>query len=506
MQKVDWPVFLAAVACLLAATLPMAIAPEASGLFIESTYRAMALYLGPAYLWAGTSTLVFVLYLAFGRYGGVVLGPDDGVREFDNFSWFSMLFCAGIASGLLYWGVIEWAYYYQSPPYGAEVGSASAIEWATTYGLFHWGFTAWSFYALPAVAVAYACHRRGEESYRLSRACRSVLGRQTDGIVGRAIDIFFIVGILGGAGTSLGLSTPMIAEGTAQLLDIAPSDFLNLSIVLGCAIIFSISVYLGLDQGIRWLSNVNLALSFGFIFFVLLAGDTLFIVKTSTNALGHVLQNFVRMNLWTDPFLKTGFVEEWTIFYWAWWIAYAPFVGLFVARISRGRTLREVIVGMLALGTAGSWIFFMILGNYALSLQLDGSLPVVSILDEKGGPTAIIAVISSLPSTPLVLGLFCLIALLYLATTFDSAAYTISAGASRNLGATGHPGRMHRSFWALSVAVLPIGLMAVGGLESLRTVSLVASFPLLGVGVLLAVSLLRSLRDEKVGHQGSPKS
>ncbi|MED5261122.1 MAG: BCCT family transporter [Myxococcota bacterium] len=496
MHKIDWPVFAAAVTCLCAATLPLAIAPDASASVIQSTYRWVAQALGPLYLWAGTLTFFFVSYLALSRHGRVVLGPGPPDPEFDDFSWFSMLFCAGIASGLLYWGVIEWAYYYQAPPYGAEVGSPTALEWATSYPLFHWGFTAWSFYALPTVAIAYACHRRGEGSYRLSTACRPLLGSQTDGFLGRAIDVFFIVGILGGAGTSLGLSTPMLAEGTAQLFGWVRSYALDVAIVLGCAVIFSISVYIGLERGIRILSNANLVLSLGLIALVLVAGDTLFILEASTSSIGHVLQNFFRMNLWAEPFMNTGFVEDWTVFYWAWWIAYAPFIGLFVARISRGRTVRQVVLGMLLLGTAGSWIFFMVLGNYALGLQLSGELPVVEILDQHGAPTAIIAVVSSLPLTSLSLGLFCVIALLYLATTFDSAAYTISSGASRDLGATGHPSRGHRSFWALAVAVLPIALMAVGGLKSLQTVSLVASVPLLGVGVLLALSLLRRLRDE----------
>ena len=496
MKQVDWPVFLIAAGCLFAVTLPLGIAPEASGRVIDASYQWLASHLGPAYLWAGTATLVFVLYLALSRHGARVLGPDDADPEFSTFSWFSMIFCAGIASGLLYWGVIEWAYYYQAPPYGAEVGSPEAIHWATSYPLFHWGFTAWGFYALPTVAVAYACHRNGERSYRLSRACRPVLGRYAEGPAGKAIDVLFIVGILGGASTSLGLSTPMIAEGLSQMVGFTRSFGLDVAIVMSCALIFSVSVFVGIDRGIRILSNFNLWLALGLILFVLCAGDTLFILKMGTSSIGHMLQNFVRMNLWTDPILQTGFVEDWTVFYWAWWIAYAPFVGLFVARISRGRTIREVVWGMLLAGTAGSWIFFIILGNYALSLELTQTLPVLQILDEGGGPAAIIAVVRSLPAAEWALGIFCLVALLYLATTFDSAAYTIAAGASHDLGPTGDPDRAHRSLWALAVAALPIVLMGVGGLQSLRTASLVASVPLLIVGVLLAVSLARALRQE----------
>ncbi len=221
MKQVDWPVFVTAVGCLLLVTLPLAIAPEASGRAIDDLYRWLSSHLGPAYLWAGVASFGFVAYLACSRYGGVVLGQSAQDQEFGDFSWFAMLFCAGIASGLLYWGVIEWAHYYRTPPYGLEVGSPEAIEWAASYGLFHWGFSAWAFYALPSVCVAYACHRGGERSYRLSRACRPVLGRQAEGPLGRAIDVLFIVGILGGASTSLGLSTPMIAEGISSLSGIS---------------------------------------------------------------------------------------------------------------------------------------------------------------------------------------------------------------------------------------------------------------------------------------------
>ncbi len=305
-----------------------------------------------------------------------------------------------------------------------------------------------------------------------------------------------MVGILGGASTSLGLSTPLIAEGFAQLTGTARSFGLDVSIVLLCSVIFAVSVYVGLDRGIRILSNLNLVLALLFVLFVWAAGDTLFIVKMGTSAIGHVVQNFVLMNFWTDPIAQTGFVEDWTIFYWAWWIAYAPFVGLFVARISRGRSIRQIVVGMLVLGTAGSWLFFIVLGNYALSLELSQQLPVLAILEEQGAPAAIVAVILSLPLGKLALGVFCVVALLYLATTFDSAAYTLASGASRGLGPGGDPSRGHRGFWALALAILPIALLGIGGLRSLQTASLVASVPLLAVGLLLAVSLRRALRED----------
>jgi len=500
LKQVDWTIFLFSAGLLALVAIPLVAAPEASGVAIEVGYAWLASRFSPLYLWAGVASLAFALYLAWGPYGRRWLGDGPQDVEFSDLSWFAMLFCAGIASGLMYWGVIEWAHYYPSPPYGAEVGSQEAVLWAVSYPLFHWGFTAWAFYVLPCVAVAHACHRRGEPSFRLSSACRPVLGDAADGAAGRAIDLLFMLGILGGASTSLGLSTPMIAEGLAELGGFERSYRLDVAVVLACSLIFATSVILGLQRGIRVLSNLNLGLAFALLALVLVAGDTLFILRMGTSAVGHVLQNFVRMNLWTDPLLRTGFVEDWTVFYWAWWIAYAPFVGLFVARISRGRSIRQVVMGMLLLGTAGSWVFFIVLGNYALSLELSGALPVLAILEAEGAPAAIVAVVTSLPQAPLVLAVFCLVALLYLATTFDSAAYTLASVASRGLGPRADPAPVHRGFWAVALALLPIALMGIGGLRSLQTASLLASLPLLGVGLLLALSLLRALRQDAVGR------
>ncbi len=472
--------------------LPLGAAPEASGALVADLYAWLASRLGAAYLWAGVATLVFALWLALSRHGRTVLGEDGVPADYAFVSWFSMLFCAGIASGLLYWGVIEWVFYDQAPPPGVEPGSDEALAWAGSYPLFHWGFTAWAFYALPTVAVAHACHRRGEGSLRLSRACRPVLGGRADGAFGRAIDVLFIVGILGGASTSLGLATPMIAQGASELFGLARTASLDVGIVLGCGAIFATSVYLGLDRGIRMLSNLNIVLAIGFIVFVLFASDTAFILERGAASVLHGARHFGAMNWWTGSALQI----DWTVFYWAWWIAYAPFVGLFVARISRGRTIREVVFGMILAGTAVAWLFFIVLGNHALALERSGELGVIAMTQDVGAPHAIIAVISALPGGALTLAVFCFVALLYLATTFDSAAYTIATGASLSLDDEGHPERLHRSFWALSVAALPIVLMAVGGLRSLQTASLVASVPLLGVFVVLAIALVRALRAD----------
>ena len=195
-------------------------------------------------------------------------------------------------------------------------------------------------------------------------------------------------------------------------------------VVLLCVALFAVSVWLGLKKGIKRLSDINLTLAFGLLIFVLAVGPTLFILKTSVNSMGLMAQNFLRMNFWTDPLTESGFVESWTIFYWAWWIAFAPYIGLFVTRISRGRTIRQVITGMLVFGSLGSWIFYMVLGNYSMFLELEGQANITGMVNGDGGNYAIVAMFDSLPLATLAIAVFCLVSLIFSATTYDSASYT----------------------------------------------------------------------------------
>ena len=251
----------------------------------------------------------------------------------------------------MFWAPIEWGYYYGAPPFGAEPYSAEAAEWASTYGIFHWGPTAWAFYCLPTIAIAYPYYAKKISFLRLSTSCHYFFGGEQETRSERLIDWLFMIGLLGGAGTSLGFSTPMIAACVARVTGLEANFTMDLAVVIVSVILFATSVWLGLKKGIKRLSDFNMWLAFLLLGFVLIAGPTVFLLKTSVNSLGLMLQNFVRMNSWTDAFTDSGFVESWTIFYWAWWIAYAPFVGLFVTRISRGRSIRQVIFGMLGFGT-----------------------------------------------------------------------------------------------------------------------------------------------------------
>ncbi len=307
------------------------------------------------------------------------------------------------------------------------------------------------------------------------------------------MDFVFIIALIGGTGTSLGLATPMIAACMTALLGIAESSAMDIAVMFIAVALFSISVYLGLEKGIKRFSDANVILAGIFIVFVLIAGPTFFQLKMGTNSLGLMLQDFVRLNTWTDPIVETGFVQDWTIFYWAWWIAYGPFMGLFVTRISRGRTLKQLILGMVGFGTLGCALFYITLGNTAMWMDMQGIVAVQELVASGNADTAIANVVQALPWQPVPLVVFTVMAFIFVATTYDSASYAIAAAATRRLAAGTNPARWHRVFWAFALAVLPITLMVVGGRQAIQSAVLVVSLPLLVIGVLMTWSLFRIL-------------
>jgi BCCT family betaine/carnitine transporter len=502
--RLDRGVFALATLVLLGICLPLGLMPERGGQIVTGVYDWTASNLGLFYQWFVIGVIAFLAWLAFGRHGAVILGDPEDRPEFSTFSWVGMLFCAGVGAGLVYWATIEWAAYYEGPPYGVAARSAEAVEWAAAYGLFHWGPIAWCLYALPAVAIAYPYYVKKVPFLRASTSCHALLGPKGEqGALARAIDLLFMIALLGGAGSSLGFSTPMIAAAVARIVGIETSLGLELVVVAVCVAAFGLSAYLGLEKGIKRLSDFNVLLALGFIAFVVAVGPTSFILRMGTDSIGFMLDRMARMLTWTDPVERTGFVESWTIFYWAWWVAYGPFVGLFVARISRGRTIRQLILAMIGFGSLGAWSLYIALGNYALYLELQGRLSVTGIIESEGRAAAIAAVIGSLPFPALALAVFAAVSVIFAATTYDSASYALAAAATSNLEPGDHPPRAHRLFWAAALGVLPILLLYVAShqhgdpLRVVLSAALVASFPLLGVGVAMAWCLARSLREPR---------
>ncbi|GGB52831.1 hypothetical protein GCM10011409_33010 [Lentibacillus populi] len=443
---------------------------------------------------------IILIWLMVGRYSRVKLGDSDDKPEFSRFSWGGMLFCASMGTSIMFWSIVEPLYYYTGPPFGIKGGSTEAADYAVSYGLFHWGISAWALYALPAVVMAYSFFVRKDHSLKISAACRGVLGKHADGFLGKAIDVLVIWSMIGGLGTSLGLGVPMISAVVSDLFGIEPSLWLNVVIIIIWTFIFSSSAYLGLYKGIRKLSDWNVYMALGLALFVIIVGPTLFILSYFTNSLGLMLDDFLRMSLYTDPIAKSGFPQTWTVFYWAWFAATAPFIGIFVARISRGRSIRELVFNVLMWGSLGSWLYFGVFGGYAMDLELSGKLSLTEILTEQSEQAVIVAVLNSLPLPMVVSIFFVILGFIFLATSIDSASYVIASVATQKLGPTTEPARWHRLLWGVLLSALAISLTIVGGLDVVQTSSVLVSVPVLIMYVLMGLSLIKWLKKNEHLH------
>lgn len=503
-SRIDKYTFMVTVTILLMTCIPLVIIPEKSEIIISQLFLFVTSKLGFIYIWSGIAAIGFAIWISFSRYGKIKLGEPDDEPEFKTLSWSAMLFCAGIGSSILYWGTIEWAYYFVAPPFGLDQGSWQATEWAASYGIFHWGPTAWAMYSIPALPIGYSYFIKKKPVLKISEVCRGVMGDRVDGVLGKVIDVLILFGLLGGAGTTLGLGTPMISAGIRKVTGFPDSFELNMAILLIVTVIFTLSSYSGLKKGIKVLSDINMMLVIMMLTFILIVGPTAFIIKMGTTSIGLVVQNFIRMNTWMDPVQESGFVESWTVFYWAWWAVYAPFMGLFIARISKGRTIRNVVWGPILYGSFGCIMFFMVLGNLGLHLQLRNIIPVIDLLKSNGAPETIISIISTLPFGNVIVVLFTVTAIIFLATSFDSASYTLAAVTTRKITGNQEPAKWNRIFWAFALALLPTCLLIIDGpLSTLQTVSILCGLPVVPVLVIMVVSFVKTLkRDELDGKLG----
>ncbi|MGR5366055.1 BCCT family transporter [Photobacterium damselae] len=496
-QLIDRPTFFGALGLLISTVAPLLLFPKEGAEWIAIAKSFMTDKLGFLYLGLGVAAFFFMIYIVFSDIGQIKLGDPDEAPEFKTASWAAMLFCGGIGASILYWGAIEWAYYYQSPPFQLEPGSEEAVRWAATYGIFHWGPIAWSIYLVPALPIAYFFYVRKQPVLKVSAALMPVIGEaRSHGWVGKLVDVLFIFGLLGGGATTLGLAAPLITEGVNYLFGVPKTTETQVVVLLICTAIFAYSAYAGMEKGIKLLSNINFWGALGLLAFILICGPTIFMLETGLDSLGRMLSNFFVMATWAEPFggygsfADTHFPQDWTIFYWAWWLVFAPSMGLFVARISRGRTIKQMVTGSIFFGSMGCFLFFMILGNYGLSLQLSGALDVVGILNAEGATKAIFSILEQLPFSTFVIAAFTVLCLIFTATTFDSISYILASVVQNNV--TEEPMRWNRLFWAFALSFMPSVLLFMGGLSTLQTAAIVGGLPLLVIAVMLMVSAVKA--------------
>lgn len=499
--RIDKFTFLGVLIILFSVTLPLILFPEKGAIWVNSAKNFVIDTFGSAYLMLGILAVLFVTYIAFSDIGNIKLGKPEDEMEYKTSSWAAMMFCGGIGGSILYWGTIEWAYYFQAPPFGLAPASADAIRWASTYGIFHWGPVAWSIYLIPAIPIAYFAHVRHSPRLKVSQSLMPLLGEKL--IIsrwGKLIDIFFVFGMIGGGATSLGLASPMVTEGLFELFGLPKNLWMQLVVLLMTTALFAYSAFRGMKGGIQLLSNLNFYLAVGFVIFVALVGPTLFIINTGIDSMGRALTHMFTMMTWTEPFgefpqygfQKTGFPGSWTIFYWAWWLVFAPTVGLFIAKISRGRTIRQMVIGSIFFGSLGCSVFFITLGNYGLYLQLSGSLDVIHVLNHEGTTAAIFAILNTLPMAKLAIAIFTILAIIFTATTFDSISYILASVVQNEVD--DEPHRWNRLFWAFTLCFMPAVLLFLGGLSTLQTASIFAGAPLIIIMVLLMISTIRAAK------------
>lgn len=494
--QVHRPIFLISVLFCLLVYVPLVIFQAGAQSIVNSlmhyvTFGLDWLFQGVCFL-----CLVFAIWLIFGRYGNVKLGTEEDKPEFNNFTWIAMFFCAGIGAGAIYWACLEPLYYLSSPPFGIEAFSTGAREWTMAYTYFHWGLTPWATFAVPAIAFAYSYYNRREMHFKASYACRGALGRHAYGYGGTAIDVLVVVGMIGGFATSLGFVFPMLSGLVSQYLGITDSIWLQLGIGAFFTAVYTYSCYQGLYSGIARLSNINMVMFIGLFVFIFLVGPTSWIISYFFDSFGLMLQNFLRMSFYTDPISKSGFPQGWTVFYWAWWLAWAIYIGLFMARISKGRTIKSFISNMIFVAGGGTVLIFAIIGSYGQHVYYDLGVDLVSILSNNGGPAAIYALMSTLPGARIVIPFFVLVLMVAQATGIDSAAYTLANITSSEVGYAAEPKKWLRIFWALFIFFATIALLLVGGMEVVKLSSIFTSVPILALQVIFMISVVKWLRRD----------
>lgn len=495
-KRVFIPALIVAGLCALA----LIIEPKATTQMAMDAMNALTSNFGWLYMSIGMASLGFALWLSFGPYGHVLLGPLGEEPEYSTYHWVAMMFTAGIGAGLMIWAFAEPIYYLESPPFGIEPFSAEALEWAHMYPMFHWGITPWSIYAVTAVPIAYLLYVRKANFLRVSSACDGVLPAKHREPIKLVIDVFIVLGIIGGTSTSLGLGAPLVSVLVAKILGVENSVWIKSFVLITWGILFAASVYRGLKRGIQILADINMLLAGLMIIFIMLIGPALLILNLTVNSFGLMLNNFLSMSLWTDPIVKSGFPEAWTIFYWAWWISFAAFVGLFVGRISRGRTIKQIVLGVIFWGSLGTWAFLAVAGGYSIHLEAEQLLPLSDILREQGLSEMVAQEVEGMPFSNVVLVLFAILCVIFYATSIDSAAYVISSVCSKDLRSDQEPPVWSRLVWAILLGAMTTGLVVTEQVDVTKSVTILSSFALIPIMIMMCVSLILWLKKDFDHH------
>ncbi|KKY02544.1 MULTISPECIES: glycine betaine uptake BCCT transporter [Paraclostridium] len=469
------------------------ILPESLGSIANTALEFTTKQFGWLFLIVTFIVLVFMILLAFSKYGKLKLGKESDKPEFSNITWFGMLFSAGMGIGLVFWGVAEPLDHYVYPPMGIEPLTVEAANTSMVFSFFHWGLHAWAVYSLVGLSIAYFRFRKGK-TLLVSQTLSPIIGDNSNSIRAKIIDILAIIATAFGIATSLGLGAMQINGGLNNLFGLDINYFNQLIIIAIATILFLLSASTGLEKGIKILSNINVAIAMLLLIFVFLVGPTSKILSIFTNSLGTYLQNIIYMSLRLTPFKESKWISDWTLFYWAWWIAWSPFVGVFIARVSKGRTIREFIIGVLLVPALFSFLWFSVFGGTALNLEINTSLSLINTLKTDMSSTLFVA-LNSLPLGFIASVIAIVLIITFFVSSADSATFVLGMFSSNG---SMNPTNKVKITWGVLQSLIAVALLFTGGLKGLQTMAIITALPFSIILVMMILSLIKELKKEKL--------
>ncbi len=484
------PVFFGSAALILAALVFAAGDPDDAATIFASIQSWIVHEMGWFYVASVATFLIFAIGVAASSMGAIKLGPDDSVPDFSTGSWFAMLFSAGMGIGIMFYGVAEPVLHFANPPQG-EGGTVEAARNAMQLAFFHWGLHAWAIYAVMGMALAYFSFRHGLP-LTVRSALYPLIGDRIHGWMGHVVDIFAVFGTMFGVATSLGLGVMQVNAGLNYLFGIEISVGVQLMLIAGITLLATGSVVSGINAGIRRLSELNLALALLLMLFVLVAGPTVFLLQAAMQNTGAYLSELIGKTFTLYAYQPNDWIGSWTLFYWGWWISWSPFVGMFIARISRGRTIRQFVIGVLLVPSGFTFLWFTVFGNTALAMQLDGTAQMVDAV-QADVAVALFQFLDHLPFAGISMTIATLLVVTFFVTSSDSGSLVIDIVTS---GGNPEPPVWQRVFWALMEGVVAAVLLLAGGLAALQTGAIASALPLAAILLVVCYGLFTALRQE----------
>ncbi len=496
-KRIDWMVTLVPFISIMGVAVLLFAFPDKSNMVISQIRFFFGDTMGIYYLLIGIGVLLVSIYLAFSKYGNIVLGNPGEKPKYSFFEWGSMMFTCGLAADILFYSFAEWIMY-ATNPHIAELGSIT--EWAGVFPLFHWSFIPWAFYLVLAVAFGFMLHVKKRKRQRYSEACRPVIGQHADGFLGRIIDMFALFALLAGTATTFSVATPLLAGIMIRLFHIEISrTIVTIIILLFTCAVYTYAVLHGF-KGISFLAKICIYLFFGLLVIVLLlGGQGRFIIENGVQSLGKMVQNFIGLSTYTDPNRTNNFPQDWTIYYWAYWMVWCIAAPFFIGNISRGRTIKQTILGGYVFGVGSTIVSFIILGNYSLGLQVAGKQDFIQQYTEGGDLYEIILnIIDTMPCAPLILVLTMVCMIAFYATSFDSIAYTAACYSYKELGENEKPHTLITLLWCVLLIVLPIALVfSESSMNNIQSISIISAFPIGIIMIIMIVSLFKEMKELK---------